>query len=138
MQRSFMLISAAVILCVGIAAAAVQGLHAQVKPVAYVIFENAPTDRDALAKEFVQLAQKSVRDYGGKFLRGGGPVGELTMGAKLLSIAGDPPKTIIIFQFENLDKAQEWSNSSSWRSLVPIGQKYTSYFRMYAVEGLSQ
>jgi uncharacterized protein (DUF1330 family) len=114
--------------------AAVQGLHAQAKLSAYVIFENAPTDRDAFAKEFVPLAQKSVRDYGGKFLRGGG----LTTGAKDLSIAGEPPKTIILFQFESLDKAQAWANSSAWKDLVPIGQKNTSYFRMYAVEGLPQ
>jgi uncharacterized protein (DUF1330 family) len=105
MQRSFVLISA-VLLCVG-AAAVIQGVYAQAKPAAYVIFENAPMDRDAFAKEFVPLAQKSVRDYGGKFLRGGG----LTRGAKDLSISGEPPKTIILFQFETLDKAKEWSNS---------------------------
>lgn len=133
MRRSFVLISASVLLCVGVAAV-VQGACAQTKPAAYVIFENAPMDRDAFAKEFVPLAQKSVRDYGGKFLRGGG----LTPGAKDLSISGEPPKTIILFQFETLDKAKDWSNSSAWRNLVPIGQKYTSYFRMYAVEGLPQ
>jgi uncharacterized protein (DUF1330 family) len=124
----------AILVGAGLGAAAVQGLHAQAKPAAYVIFENAPTDRDAFAKEFVPLAQKSVRDYGGKFLRGGGAL----QGAKSLSINGEPPKTVILFQFESLDKAQAWANSSAWKDVVPIGQKYTSYFRVYAVEGLPQ
>jgi uncharacterized protein (DUF1330 family) len=114
--------------------AAVRAVNAQAQLPAYVIFENAPTDRDPYAKEFVPLAQKSVRDYGGKFLRGGGAL----QGAKSLSISGEPPRTIILFQFESLDKAKTWANSSAWKDLVPIGQKYTSYFRVYVVEGLPQ
>jgi len=43
-----------------------------------------------------------------------------------------------MFQFESLDKAQEWANSSAWKDLVPVGQKYSSYFRVFAVEGLAQ
>jgi uncharacterized protein (DUF1330 family) len=136
MQRSFMLNSAAAMLCVGIAAAIVQGVHAQAKPAAYVIYEFTPTNNDAYAKEYVPLAQKSVRDHGGKFLRGGGALpGGL---GKNLSIAGDPLKSVVLFRFESLDKAQEWSNSAAWRDAVLIGQKYTSYFRVYAVEGLPQ
>jgi uncharacterized protein (DUF1330 family) len=115
-------------------AAAVQVLHAQAKPAAYVIYEHASTNQDAYAKEFTPLAQKSVRDYGGKFLRGGGAL----QGAKSLSVSGEPPKNIVLFQFESLDKAQAWGNSSAWKDLAPIGQKYSSYFRVYAVEGLPQ
>jgi uncharacterized protein (DUF1330 family) len=115
-------------------AAAVQGLHAQAKPAAYVIYENGPANLDAYLKEFVPLAQKSVRDYGGKFLRGSGAL----QGAKSLSIAGEPPKNIILFQFDSLDKAQAWANSPAWKDVVPIGQKYTSSFRVFAVEGLPQ
>jgi uncharacterized protein (DUF1330 family) len=135
MQRSFKLMSA-VIFCVGISAAVVQGVHSQAKPAAYVIYELAPTNNDAYAKEFVPIAQKSVRDYGGKFLRGGGALpGGL---GNSLSIAGDPPKSVVVFRFESLDRAQVWSNSAAWKDAVLIGQKYTSYFRVYAVEGLTQ
>jgi uncharacterized protein (DUF1330 family) len=55
-----------------------------------------------------------------------------------LSIAGDPPKSVVVFRFESLDRAQVWSNSAAWKDAVLIGQKYTSYFRVYAVEGLTQ
>ena len=115
-------------------AAAVQSLHAQAKPVAYVIEERVYTNSDAYAKEFTPLAVKSTRDYGAKYLRGGGAF----QGGKTLSIVGEAPSNIVLFQFESLDKAQEWSNSQAFRDLVPIGQKYTSYFRIYAVEGLPQ
>jgi uncharacterized protein (DUF1330 family) len=136
MQRSFMLISAAVLLCAGIANEVVQGVHAQAKPAAYVIYEFTTTNNDAYAKEYLPLAQKSVRDYGGKFLRGGGALpGGL---GNNLSITGDPPKSVVLFRFESLDKAHEWSNSVAWRDAVLIGQKYTSYFRVFAVEGLPQ
>jgi uncharacterized protein (DUF1330 family) len=136
MQRPFLLISAAVIFCVGIAAALVQGVHAQAKPAAYVVFEFTPANNDAYAKEYVPAAQKSVRDHGGKFLRGGGALpGGL---GNNLSIAGDPAKSVVLFRFESLDKAQEWSRSAAWRDALLLGQKYTSYFRVYAVEGLLQ
>ena len=115
-------------------AAAVQTLHAQTKPTAYVIYEQGPGNLDAYRREFIPLAQKSVGDYGGKFLRGGGAF----QGGRSLSIAGEPPKNIIVFQFESFDKAQAWANSSAWKELVPVGQKNTSYFRVYAVEGLPQ
>jgi uncharacterized protein (DUF1330 family) len=136
MQRSLILISAAVILGVGISTEVVQGVHAQARPVAYVIYEFTPTNNDAYAKEYVPLAQKSVRDYGGKFLRGGGAL--LAGLGNNLSITGDPPKSIVLFRFESLDKAQEWSNSAAWRDAVLVGHKYTSYFRVFAVEGLPQ
>jgi uncharacterized protein (DUF1330 family) len=58
--------------------------------------------------------------YGGKFVRGGGALpGGLE---NSLSIVGDPPKSVVLFRFESLDKAQEWSNSAAWRDA-------TSYFR---------
>jgi uncharacterized protein (DUF1330 family) len=136
MQRSFMLISAAVILCMGIVTEVVQGVHAQAKPVAYVIYEFTPTNNEAYAKEYVPLAQKSVREYGGKFLRGSGALSG-GLGNKL-SVTGDAPKSVVLFRFESLDKATEWSNSAAWRDAVLIGQKYTSYFRVFAVEGLPQ
>ena len=113
-----------------------QALHAQVKPVAYVIYENERTtaNQEAYAKEFVPVVRKSVLDYGGKLLRGGGAL----PGGKTLSVAGEPPKQIVMFQFESLDKAQEWANSSAVKEILPIGQKYSSYFRIIAVEGLPQ
>ena len=38
---------------------------------AFVIVENAATNQDAYAKEFVPVMQKAIRDYGGKPLAAG-------------------------------------------------------------------
>src|SRR5690349_18677675 len=48
----------------GLGAAAVQGLHAQAKPVAYVISEIDVTDKDAYAREYVPLAVKALKASG--------------------------------------------------------------------------
>ena len=45
-------------------AAAVQGLHAQAKPAAYVISEIDVTNKEAYAKDYVPLAQKALKDSG--------------------------------------------------------------------------
>jgi len=47
-------------------AAAIQGLHAQAKPPAYVVVEVDVTDQDAYVKEYAPLAQKAMRDAGGR------------------------------------------------------------------------
>ena len=45
---------------VGLGVAAIQGLHAQAKPVAYVIVETTVTDQDPYMKEFVPAIVKTV------------------------------------------------------------------------------
>ena len=120
-----------------VGAAAIQSLYAQAKPSAYVIYERGDATNDAYTKEFVPTLQKSVRDSGGKFLRAAGAP-EAAAARRILSIAGEPPKNIILIQFESLEKAQAWADSSVWKDAVPIGQKSTSYFRVFAVEGLPQ
>src|ERR1035437_8701125 len=57
---------------VGLGAAAVQALHAQAKPPAYVISEIDVTDKDAYAKEYVPLAVKALKESGQKQLAAGG------------------------------------------------------------------
>ena len=52
-------------------AAAVQGLHAQAKPPIYVITEIDAPNMDAYMKEYAPLAQKGIKDSGGRFVAGG-------------------------------------------------------------------
>ena len=114
---------------VGLGAAAIQGLHAQAKPVAYVIVEATVTDQDPYMKEFVPAIVKTVKDAGGKFLASGG---------KTLTLAGAPPAPrVIVAQFDSLDKVQAWGTSSTYKDAMAIGQKYGN-IRQFAVEGLPQ
>jgi hypothetical protein len=53
----------------GLGAIAVQGLHAQAKPPAYVISEIDVTNPDAYTNEYVPLAKKALADSGQKSSR---------------------------------------------------------------------
>ena len=79
-------------------AAAAQGLHAQTKPLAYVISENDVNNKEAYAKEFVPLAVAALKDSGQK---------QLAAGGQTVSLSGEPPKSrIVLSVFENIDKAK--------------------------------
>jgi uncharacterized protein (DUF1330 family) len=111
-----------------VGAAAVQSLHAQATPVAYVVAENTLTNQDGYMKEFVPPVTKVIQDAGGKFLARGG---------KTISFQGAPPASrVVVFQFDSLDKAQAWWNSPANKAAQAIGDKYAT-FHVYAVEGLS-
>jgi len=108
--------------------AAVQGLHAQAKPPAYVVAEIDVTNQDGFLKEFSPKAQKALADSGNK---------AIVRGGKVVAIEGAPPKSrIVINSFANLDAAVAAYNSPAYKEARTIGNKYGT-FRLYAVEGLA-
>lgn len=112
----------------GIGAAAIQALYAQAKPPAYVIGEIDVSDQDGYAKEYQSRSVKPiVEEGGGKFL---------SRRAKTISIRGEPPKRIVLFAFENLDRAQAAFASPGYAEAYAHGEKYAK-FRIYAIEGIS-
>ena len=118
-------------ICAGFAvgAAAVQALHAQSKPPAYVVAEIDVMNQDPYDKEYVPPAAKAITDGGGKYLVRGG---------ETAAFYGEPPKPrIAVMVFESMEKAQAAFNSSAYLEAKRVGDKYAK-FRVYAVEGLSQ
>jgi uncharacterized protein (DUF1330 family) len=112
-----------------VGAVAVQRLHAQSKPRAYVIAEIDVMDQNGYAKEYLSRSSRPINEEGGgKFLSRGG---------KTVSIRGEPPKRIVLFDFENLDRAQAAFASPGYTEAYAHGEKYAK-FRIYAVEGLPQ
>jgi uncharacterized protein (DUF1330 family) len=110
-------------------AVAVQGLHAQSKPPAYVIAEIDVMDQNGYAKEYLSRSAKPINEEGGgKFL---------SRDSKAISIKGEPPKRIVLFAFENLDRAQAAFASPGYAEAYAHGEKYAK-IRIYAVEGLPQ
>ena len=113
----------------GLGAAAVQGLHAQAKPPAYVISEIDVTDKEAYAKEYVPLAVKALKESGQK---------QLVAGGKTAAISGEPPKSrIVLSVFENMEKAQAAYTSPAYLEARKIGDKYAN-LRIFVVEGVPQ
>jgi len=66
-----------------------------------------------------------LKKYGAKFLVRGG---------KTLSVAGEPPKRIALYTFEDMDKAAAFVNDLDLKALAPIRDKSSKY-RAYVVEG---
>ena len=113
-------------------AAAVHGLHAQVKPPVYLVSEIEVTNPAAYGAEFAPQAQAAIKAAGGRLLAIGGVVG--ADAKPLIAITGTPPKRVAIQQWDSVDQLNAWFNSAEYQAALRIGEKYAT-FRRYAVEG---
>jgi uncharacterized protein (DUF1330 family) len=110
-----------------VGALAMQGLHAQAKPIAYVVAEVDVTNEEAFVKEYAPLGLKALSDGGSGFKR-------VAVG-KIVTIEGTAPKSrYMINTFENMDKAIAVFNSTAYKAARKIGDKYASSFRIIAIE----
>jgi uncharacterized protein (DUF1330 family) len=128
-MRTYYLIGLSLVAGAALGAAAVQGLHAQARPLAYVVGEIDVTDPQGFAQEFGPIARKALAEAPG--------YRALALGGKVVPIQGDAPKgRVIINVFDNLDAAVQAYNSPDFKAAKKIGDKYAT-FRTYAVEGRS-
>ncbi|HEX3162505.1 MAG TPA: DUF1330 domain-containing protein [Pseudolabrys sp.] len=109
-------------------ATAIQGLHAQAKPRAFVVAEVDVTNQEGFIKEYVPLAVKALTESGSK------PV---VRGGKTATIEGAPPKRVVINSFDSLEQAVAAYNSAAYKEARKVGNKYAT-FRVYAAEALAQ
>jgi uncharacterized protein (DUF1330 family) len=106
-------------------AAAVQGLHAQAKPPIYVITEIDAPNMDAYLKDYAPLAQKGIKESGGRIVAAG--PGK--------SVEGEAPKARVTVQvWENEAKLQAWRSSEAFKKSREIGNKLAK-FRSIQVDG---
>jgi uncharacterized protein (DUF1330 family) len=111
-------------------AGAIQALHAQAKPPAFVVAEVAVKDKAGFEENFLKPTMKDIADHGGKYLAGGYN--------KTVSLSGaEPPNRVVIVQFANMDAVKEWRDQGAMDMENTVGNKYAS-FRIYAVEGVIQ
>jgi uncharacterized protein (DUF1330 family) len=108
---------------------AVQGLHAAGTAPVYVVTEIGISDLDAYQKEYLPLAQASIKAAGGHLI---------AAGQNITVFEGPSPGTrVAINQFDSLDAAQAWRNSDQFKEARKLGDKYAK-FRTFAIEGLPQ
>ena len=128
-MKPLFIIAFALLTGVAIGAFSVQGLHAQSKPPAFVVTEIEITNLDAYQKEYVPLAQASIKAAGGHLL---------AAGQKIIAFEGAPPQTrVSINQFDSLEATQNWRESAQYKEARKVGDRYAK-FRAFAVEGLPQ
>jgi uncharacterized protein (DUF1330 family) len=123
--------ASALAMLVGMAtgAIAVQGLHAQATPPAYTVSEIDISDLDAYQKNYIPLAQASIKAAGGRLI---------AAGQNIVGLEGEAPKTrVTINQFDSLESVKAWRNSAQFKDARKIGDKYAK-FRVFAFEALSQ
>ena len=129
-MTSALKITAAITCGLLVGGGAVQMLHAQSKPPAYVVAEIAVKDEKGYDDNFQKATQKDILNHGGKYLAGGYN--------NTVSLVGDPPPNrVVILQFANMDAVKEWREQGAMDMENTIGSKYAK-FRIYAVEGVSQ
>jgi uncharacterized protein (DUF1330 family) len=107
-------------------AAAVQALHAQSQPKAYIVTESEVLDAAALASSR-PLVVAAVQAAGGRRLA--------PAGGKIVAFVGEAPKRIGITEFESLEKAQAYRNSAAYKDLTAQLDKARKTVRAYAIEG---
>ena len=126
-MKSALKITSAIACGLLVGGGAVQMLHAQSKPPAYVVAEVAVKDKEGYEKNFLKATLKDISDHGGKFLAGGYD--------KTVSLVGDPPPNrVVILQFDNMDAVKTWQAEGAMDLENTVGSKYAA-FRIFAVEG---
>jgi uncharacterized protein (DUF1330 family) len=108
-------------------AAAVQALHAEARPPAYVVSEADVMNVASFKTDYSPSAAKALVDAGGTFIARNG---------KAESLYGVPPKRIVIVRFDSLAKAEAAFNSPAYKLAKTAGDQ-SADFRIYAVEGLT-
>jgi uncharacterized protein (DUF1330 family) len=104
-------------------------LHAQSRPLGFVLTEIDVKDQDGYVRDFLPKAQANIKEAGGKYLAGGFN--------KAIGLIGAPPTNrVILLEFADMDAAKAFS--AKQRELdAEVGGKYAS-FRSIGIEGVEQ
>jgi uncharacterized protein (DUF1330 family) len=128
-MKSYVTVGLSMLAGAALGATAIETIHAQAKPLAFLISENTINDQDVYMKQFIPAVSKTMEATGAKFLARGGKI-ETLLGS------APPPRTVVL-QFPSMDKALEWWNSQATKDAIKIGQK-SADIRQYIIEGLAQ
>jgi uncharacterized protein (DUF1330 family) len=104
---------------------AIQGLHAQTTPKAYVVTEIEVVDQQAQAAYLPKVGEV-IKSTGGTYLARGG---------KVVALEGEAPKRVTIVVYDSLEKAQASRNSAAWAALSAERSKAIKA-RSFVTEGL--
>jgi uncharacterized protein (DUF1330 family) len=119
-------IALAVVAGAALGAAAMQGLHAQAKPKAYVVSETEVLDAAAQAA-YTPLIRAALQAAGAR------PVSR--PGGRIVAIEGAAaPKRVGINEWASLEQAQAFYNSKAYKDLAPQRDKGVKTIRRFIVE----
>lgn len=108
-------------------AGAIQALHAQAKPLAYIVTEVEVAD-EAAFKEFAPKVGAAVAATGGKYLSRGG---------KIAVLEGAAPRRFVLSVFPSFEAAEASRNSPAWKETEALRAKAVKNSRAFIAEGLA-
>jgi uncharacterized protein (DUF1330 family) len=123
-------IALAILAGAGLGAAAIQGLHAQAKPLAYIVipilkindaagFKAAVVDRANAAAELAAA--------GGHYV---------IRGQKIIAVDGKPPERLIVIAFDSVEKAQAYLDTPGQKEVNAARAKMTNSLE-FIIEGVA-
>jgi uncharacterized protein (DUF1330 family) len=113
-----------------IGGAAIQGLHAQAKPPAYVVIPILKINDDAAFKAGVidKATDAAMAAVGGHYL---------IRTQKFTRLDGNPPERLVVIAFDSVEKAQAWENAPAVKEVTAARMKSTNSLS-FIVEGYSK
>jgi uncharacterized protein (DUF1330 family) len=131
-MKAYLTTSAALLVGLVVGGIATQGLHAQSKPMVYMISEIDVTNPDKYATEYASKMQTVIKNAGGKLIVIGGVAGA---GAKpVIALDGTAPKRVTVQVWESTEALKKWYDSAERQELQKVGDQHAK-FRRFAVEG---
>jgi uncharacterized protein (DUF1330 family) len=117
---------------VAIGAVAVQGLHAQAKPPAYLVIPILKINDAAAFKAGVidkaSATAAEMKAAGGEWV---------IRNTKFIGLDGAPPERLVIIKFDSVEKAQAFENTASQKEINAARMKTTNSLS-FIVEGMAQ
>lgn len=111
-----------------IGAAAIGTLQAQAKPPVYMIAINEVSNPEGYAKQYLPLAQKTIKEHGGVYVAAG-PGTQVT--------GGLPNGRVVILRWDSMEKLLAWRNSPEYQAALKVGESHAKY-NIIAVNGVAQ
>ncbi len=127
-MKAHFAVALAVVTGFGLGAVAVQGLHAQAKPPAYLLAEVQVTDPDTW-KQYIAALPGTLAPYKTRTLARANPVA--------LDNSAPPAGSLVIIAFNNMEDVKAFWNSPAYQAIIPLREK-SAKTRVYAVEGMPQ
>ncbi len=112
---------------IAIGAAAIQGLHAQAKPPAYVVVPILQITDAETFKKIGPIAGPATAAAGGHYI---------IRADKMTQLDGTPPARLVVIAFDSVEKAQAWANSAAIKEVNALRAKSTKSLS-FIVEGVA-